>query len=183
VTNPDPTNGGGRGASNGADADLLHKLTTLANHCAFIDQGQRNTCVATSHALHHVLTKLGYSAKLCRVTCKVFPGDRNIIGTVLGAEPLGERLPASAPGMWKGHLVVTVNDEWLLDPTLDQANKRQWPASIRVRPAVVPIPSEFWVVRTSGRTPATIRFGTTPPRTVLNTPEMHAHHIGFRLLS
>jgi hypothetical protein len=33
-----------------------------------------------------------------------------------------------------GHLAVAIEDEWLLDPTLDQANKKEWPRSMRVGP-------------------------------------------------
>jgi hypothetical protein len=46
--------------------------------------------------------------------------------------------------MWNGHLAVAIEKEWLLDPTLDQANRREWPACARVGPAVVKLSDEFW---------------------------------------
>src|SRR5262249_52333781 len=75
-----------------------------------------------------------------RVEAAVFPNDRKTISTLLGRAGGN----AAKPGMWKGHLVVAIEKEWLLDPTLDQANKREWPASALVGPAVVKLSDEFW---------------------------------------
>jgi hypothetical protein len=46
--------------------------------------------------------------------------------------------------MWRGHLAVVVDDSWLLDPTLDQANKKEWPRSMRVGPLAIQLSKNFW---------------------------------------
>jgi hypothetical protein len=67
--------------------------------------------------------------------------------------------------MWKGHLAVLVDDKWLLDPTLDQANKKEWPHSMRVGPLAVRLEEKFWaewgsiMVQTNG---CTVRFSPHP---------------------
>jgi hypothetical protein len=67
--------------------------------------------------------------------------------------------------MWWGHLAVLVDDEWLLDATLDQANKEEWPRSMRVGPLAVRLSEKFWaehgstMVRTNG---CEVRFSPHP---------------------
>ena len=139
----------------------LEDFTNLANECAYLECGHSSTCVMTSHALRYVLQTVGINAELFRVECGVFPEDRQYYGTVLGAAPETRR--AAQSGMWKGHLVVIVDREWLLDPTLDQANKPDWPLAIRVRPAVVKLNEDFWTGRQWHRL-AWIKFGTTSVR-------------------
>ena len=39
---------------------------------------------------------------------------------------------------------VAIEKEWLLDPTLDQTNRREWPACARVAPAIVNLSDKFW---------------------------------------
>ena len=39
---------------------------------------------------------------------------------------------------------VAVEDERLLDPTLDQANKKEWPRSMRVGPLAIRLSENFW---------------------------------------
>jgi hypothetical protein len=90
------------------DLDFLQDLTTLANEVAYSELGCRNTCILTSNALRHVL---GGVAKITRVTCGVFPEDRRYYATILGGQGDGTFCPASAPDMWKGHVVVTLGDE------------------------------------------------------------------------
>jgi len=129
------------------DEAFLQELTLLANETAYSALGHRDSCILTSNALCHVLASMGGEPKLTRVTCAVFPEDRKYYGTVLGGQGDGTFRPASAPGMWKGHLVVTLG-EWLLDATLDQANKPEWPEEIRVHPIAVRLNKEFWDGRT-----------------------------------
>ena len=50
--------------------------------------------------------------------------------------------------MWRGHLVVAIEDVWLLDATLDQANKtEEWPSRAWVPPLVVRLNNAFWQER------------------------------------
>jgi hypothetical protein len=108
---------------------------------------------------------LGYNSRPLRIEAAVFPDDRNFYGTILGgwSEPGSRR--AAAPGMWQGHLAVAVGDDWLLDPTLDQANKKEWPRSMRVGPLAVRLSDKFWaergfvMVQTHG---CTVRFSPHP---------------------
>ena len=105
----------------------LDHLTGLVSIASESVSGQRNTCVRSSWALKHVLDRLGYrDAKLTRVALSVHHRDRldsrgrERTGVSIGGGD-GSRRPAAEPGMWAGHLVVTVGNHWLLDPTLGQA--------------------------------------------------------------
>jgi hypothetical protein len=39
---------------------------------------------------------------------------------------------------------LAIEKEWLLDPTLDQVNKQEWPSSAWVSPAVLRLDDAFW---------------------------------------
>jgi len=125
--------------------------------------GARDTCILTSYALHNVLQRLGYNSRPLRIEAAVFPDDRKLYGSILGSWN-GSRHAAS-PGKWWGHLAVLVEEEWLLDPTIDQANKKEWPRSICVGPLAVRLTQKFWaergsiLVRTNG---CTVRFSPHP---------------------
>ena len=146
-------------------APEFQKLVTIANRVAAKFNGSRSTCVLTSFALHDALQRLGYGSRLLRIEAAVFPDDRKLCGTILGGwcEPGCRR--AASPGMWRGHLAVVVEDEWLLDPTLDQANKKEWPRSMRVGPLTVQLTEKFWaehgsiLVQTNG---CSVRFSPHP---------------------
>ena len=96
----------------------------------------------TSFALHDVLQRLGYGSRPLRIEAAVFPDDRKLCGTILGTRSGCRRV--ASPGKWRGHLAVVVEDEWLLDPTLDRANKKKWPRSMRVGPLAIRLSGEFW---------------------------------------
>jgi len=141
----------------------LARLVTIANRVAFEFNGSRDTCILTSFALNDVLQRLQYSSRPLRVEATVFPDDRKLIGTILGGWSQSGRRRAAKPDMWWGHLAVAVEDQWLLDPTLDQANKKEWP--VRVGPLAVRLSDKFWVergsvlVRTNG---CDVRFSPHP---------------------
>jgi hypothetical protein len=145
----------------------FQQLVDIANRIAVkFNDGSRDTCVLTSFALHDVLQHLGYNSRPLRIEAAIFPDDRKFYGTIFGGwrEP-GFRQAAAAPGMWKGHLAVVVDDRWLLDPTLDQANKQEWPRAIHVGPLAVQLTQKFWaehgsiLIRTNG---CTVRFSPHP---------------------
>jgi hypothetical protein len=121
------------------DIRYLQSLTETANRCAFAMLGSRDTCVLTSHALADVLSAEG--AYPLRVSVLVFQTVGGIC-TSLGDDGGGTRLPASDRGMWKGHLAVAVGRAWLLDATLDQANRPEW--SSTDGPLALPLPASFW---------------------------------------
>jgi hypothetical protein len=102
----------------------LVDILMCVNRCAFRELRCRNSCVLSSHALDYVLRQLGYSSKLLRVTATVFPNtsEPRIPCVKLGGDGDGMRRPKADEGMWHGHVAVLVNNRWLLDPTLDQAN-------------------------------------------------------------
>jgi hypothetical protein len=128
-----------------SEAAILQNLVTVANQTAFEFNESRATCVLTSYALHNVLQRLGYNSRPLRIEAAVFPDDRKLSGTILGNfNGAGPRRPAARPRMWWGHLAVAIDNDWLLDPTLDQANKENWPEEIRIGPLAVEIPEKFW---------------------------------------
>jgi hypothetical protein len=139
----------------------FQQLVTTANRVATKFNGARDTCVLTSYALHDVLQCLGYNSRPLRIEAAVFPDDRKLYGSILGGWT-GSRHAAS-PDMWWGHLAVVVDDEWLLDPTLDQANKKEWPT--RVGPLAIRLAPKFWaehgsiLIQTNG---CTVRFSPHP---------------------
>ena len=120
----------------------FQKLVTLTNRVAIEFNGSRDTCVLRSFALRDVLRRLGYSSRPLRIEAAVFPDDRKRCGTILGS--LNGCRQAASPNMWRGHLAVVVEDKWLLDPTLDQANKKEWPRSMRVGPLAIRLSEKFW---------------------------------------
>jgi hypothetical protein len=149
------------------DDNRAQRLVTIANREAAKFNGSRDTCILTSFALHDVLQRLGYNSRPLRIEAAVFPDDRKFSGTILGGWSEGTRRAAS-PGKWWGHLAVAVEDEWLLDPTLDQANKSEWPRSMHVGPLAVRLSERFWtergsfLIQTNG---CTVRFSPHPRQT------------------
>jgi hypothetical protein len=118
-------------------------LVNLTNEEAFAFTGKRDTCVLTSHALNFVLRELGFTSRLLRIEAAVFPNDKRMCGTILGSQPPSRK--AAAPrGMWNGHVGVVIGKTWLLDPTLDQANKDEWPHNTHVGPMVMRLNEQFW---------------------------------------
>ena len=117
-------------------------LVTLTNKIAFEFNGIRGACLLTAHALVEVLKQLGVeNARPLRVEAAVFPNAPKSIGTILGAEH-GDRTK-TAPGKWKGHLVAAT-DDFLLDATLDQANKQEWPKESHIGPVAIRLNAPFW---------------------------------------
>jgi len=124
----------------------LQQVVNLTNEISLEENnGGRNSCIMTSYALNNVLCRLGYDARPVRVEAAVHPNDRKLVGTILGGFPSGDRRPAAGPGGWHGHLAVAIDDLWLLDPTLDQANKEEWPRDAWVKPLAVKVTDPcFW---------------------------------------
>lgn len=97
-----------------------------------------------------------------RIEAAVFPEDPKAVGTILGS--LSGRKRAASPDHWWGHLAAVVDNEWLLDATLDQANKPEW-APVQIGPLAVRLPEKFWaehgliLVKACG---CTVRFSPHP---------------------
>jgi hypothetical protein len=151
-------------AGGGPRKSPWQQLVTTANQVAIkFNDGSRDTCVLTAFALCSVLQRLGYKSRPLRIEAAVFPDDRKFDGTILGSW-IGRRRAAS-PGKWWGHLAVLVEDDWLLDATIDQANKKEWSRSMRVGPLAIRLSEKFWaeygsiLVRTNG---CSVRFAPYP---------------------
>ena len=127
----------------------FQQLVTLTNRVAAKFNGSRDTCVLTSFALNDVLQRLDYNSRPLRIEAAVFPDDQKLCGTILGGWREPGRRRAASPDKWWGHLAVAIDDEWLLDPTLDQANKKEWPRSMRVGPLAVHLSDKFWAAHGS----------------------------------
>jgi hypothetical protein len=123
----------------------LQDIVSITNALAIEDNdGRRDSCVLTSYALNDVLRRLGYASRPVRVEARVIPDQRELIATILGGMGDGTRRPAAGRGKWHGHLAVAVDDAWLLDATLDQANKSEWPQDAWVGPMVMELSEAFW---------------------------------------
>jgi hypothetical protein len=102
----------------------LIDILMCVNRCSFAELGYRNSCILTSHALDYVLRQLGYTSKVLRISATVYPIDQRLTGVALGLDSYGNgRRPKAGKDHWHGHVAVLVNNRWLLDPTLDQANR------------------------------------------------------------
>ena len=131
-----------------AEQKWLQRIVSLTNAVSLgFNDGDPSTCIFTSYALNDVLQRLGYSSYPLRVEAKVRPNDKKLVGTNLGSRQSGVLREAARPDMWRGHLVVAIEDIWLLDATLDQANKTEWPSSVRVGPVAVRLNNAFWQER------------------------------------
>ena len=157
------------------DLDGMTKLCRLANRVGREINGRPDMCVLMSAALLDVLAKLGIPAEPLRVTagvhCSKSRHRREWHGVVLGSDGAGERLPKASVGAWYGHLVVIVLGRYLLDATLDQANKHPW---LRAEPFAAEInPEEFLSGKKSLFT-TTGKYGSTVCYSVFH------HQKGFR---
>jgi hypothetical protein len=124
-------------------AASLQRLVIATNRLAAeFNDGALDTCVLTSHALTHAARRLSHNARPLRVETAVFPDDRKLIATILGA--VGRPSSKASSGKWHGHLAVLIDDVWLLDPTLDQANKPEWGVQYRVKPLATRLTEDFW---------------------------------------
>ncbi len=103
------------------DIETLDRLCRLTNREAFAIYENRNSCISTSAALMDVLRALGINADVMRVCATVFK-DTTRIACSLGSNGDGTRRPAAGRGMWRGHLAVVADGQFLLDATLDQVN-------------------------------------------------------------
>jgi hypothetical protein len=112
----------------------LRQAVNAANEAAFqINNGARNTCIETSHALQSYLTGHGHNARLVRSAFRHFPAEG--WGAVLGDRDRG-----TGTG-WAGHLTVEC-EGFLLDATADQVNDsptRTGERATWVPPLIVPI--------------------------------------------
>ena len=126
-------------------AMLLDKIVALTNTIAHQYNGSRDTCILTSYALTNVLLRKGFNAYPVRIEAAIYPNDRKFSGVILGSrqDSISCRR-AAAKDHWKGHLAVAIDEDWLLDPTLDQANRPEWHPSVCVGPACVKLKPIFW---------------------------------------
>jgi hypothetical protein len=106
----------------GIELDKLKDFATTANREIFKFYSNRASCIFSTAVVCEVLTHFGMKSEPLRVTTGAFP-DKGI-GVVLGSDGDGVRQPAAKPGHWRGHLVSLVEDQYLIDTTLDQINRR-----------------------------------------------------------
>lgn len=98
----------------------LKRICVIANREALKECGHRSTCILTSAALHYALSELGYMVRPVRIRASVHSQGPKQYGVVLGSDGDGERLPKAKKDHWHGHLAVVVNEEFLVDATVDQ---------------------------------------------------------------
>ena len=118
----------------------LDELVTIANRAARRHTGQFGTCILTSYALVAVLEGLGVQA---RPSAAVFPDDREQFAMIIGSRRYRGWRAEAEDGMWRGHLAVAVGDEWLLDATIDQANRPEW-GEAGMDPLALALPPRFF---------------------------------------
>lgn len=122
---------------------LFDELVTIANRVARKHTGDLGTCILSSVALVGVLEGLGIAARPVRVEAAIFPDDREQFAAILGSRRYRGWLAEAENGEWRGHLAVAVGDEWLLDATIDQANRPEWNGA-GMDPLAVALPPRFF---------------------------------------
>lgn len=100
--------------------DYIQFLTLLVNETAYDYYEHRNSCIASSYCLSHVLGELGFKASPVKASTFIWPKSKQGHGCSIGREAGYPTRRKSKPGMWNGHLSVMVEDKWIADPTLDQ---------------------------------------------------------------
>jgi hypothetical protein len=130
------------------ELDKLKDFAIVANREIFKFCRNRASCIFSTAVVCDVLTHFGMKSEPLRVTTGAFP-DKGT-GVILGSDGDGEKRPAAKPGHWKGHLVSLVEDQYLIDTTLDQINRR---GSCKVgKPVVIYLPdTEWWEERPFSR--------------------------------
>ncbi len=114
----------------------LIAATNAVNESAFTILGSRDHCILSAHALSAILRD-SFPVRLARVTLGIFPNDRKYLASVLGSDGCGGPRYKADEGMWKGHLAVLVDEQWLCDSTSDQSNR----PGIKLPPLVVKLHS------------------------------------------
>src|SRR6478672_4525247 len=98
--------------------ETLIEFCQLANREILKFYGDRASCVFSTGVCCDVLNHFNIKAEPLRVTAAVFSDD-GTVATMLGSDGCGQRMKAASPNRWNGHLVSLVEDEYLLDSTLD----------------------------------------------------------------
>jgi hypothetical protein len=122
------------------ELDDLQDFATIANREIFNIYGARDSCIFSTAVVCDVLAHFGAKAEPLRVTTAIFPVNGN--GLILGSDGGGVRRRAAKPGYWKGHLVSLVEDQYLVDTTLDQINRRRFCKV--ATPIVIYLPDTNW---------------------------------------
>ena len=122
----------------------LTAFCMLANRLIRRHYGRADSCVFSTGVNCDVLQHFGLEAEPLRVTATMFANDniREHYGCVLGSDGNGTRMEAAGEGMWHGHLVGLIENRFILDSCLDQANtKNPW---LEVTPLVVDLTATDW---------------------------------------
>jgi len=120
----------------------LTKFCMLANRLILAHYQSLDSCIFSTGVVCEVLSHFGFKAVPLRVEAAVFPTNNKQTGCILGSEGDGTRMPAASPGCWLGHLVSLIENEYLMDTTLDQANDVY--AYLQVAPVVIYLPHTRW---------------------------------------
>jgi hypothetical protein len=124
------------------------KLTELTVFCHLANReilkfyGDRGSCIFSTAVVCDVLAHYGFDTRPLRVQATVLPTKPREHGCTLGSDGDGSRQPAAGHGKWRGHLVTLVNNEYIVDTTLDQVNDSE--PHLRADPVVVHLPATDW---------------------------------------
>ncbi len=120
----------------------LSAFCTLANAEIFQYYGDRGSCIFSTATVCDVLTHFGLQAEPLRVEAALFHDAPKSYGCILGSMGDGTRRPAAGKDKWHGHLVSVINDRYLLDSTLDQANDTS--PHLKAKPVVIDLTTTTW---------------------------------------
>ncbi len=120
----------------------LSEFCVLANKLILDFYGSRGSCIFSVATVCDVLAHFGFRASPLRVEAAIFHPEPRTCGCILGSDGNGERLPRAGRDMWYGHLVSLVEDQYLVDTTLDQV--RDTHSYLVTTPCVVYLPDTSW---------------------------------------
>jgi hypothetical protein len=120
----------------------LSKFCLLANKIILAFYGERGSCIFSTAIVCDVLAHYGFDTRPLRVQATVLPTKPRELGCTLGSNGDGSRQPAAGNGKWRGHLVTLVDNQYIVDTTLDQVNDTE--PHLRAEPVVIHLPATNW---------------------------------------
>jgi hypothetical protein len=121
---------------------VLTSFSSIANREVLKFYGNRGSCIFSTAVVCDVLAHYGFDARPLRVQATVLPTKPREHACTLGSDGDGSRQPAAGHGKWRGHLVTSVSNQYLVDTTLDQVNDIE--SHLRAEPVVIHLSTTDW---------------------------------------
>src|SRR6266478_8795096 len=152
----------------------LSKFCLLSNKIILAFYGERGSCIFSTAIDCDVLAHYGFDTRPLRVQATVLPTKPREHGCTLGSNGDGSRQPAAGHGKWRGHLVTLVDNQYIVDTTLDQVNDTE--PHLRAEPVVIHLPATDWFLCED---PKSYRYHRTGNLSVFNSSDSTARYAEY----